>query len=105
MNSSRSSMNDAIDVGGGWLEYLDDNHRPYYLNQATKEVTWDHPFPQNRRMSLQPPPPLPQESIFDDDSSADVQRGVCLPPGWSEWTDTSGALYYTHEGPGPPPAS
>jgi hypothetical protein len=90
-------MNDAIDVGGGWLEYLDDNHRPYYLNQATKEVTWDHPFPQNRRMSLQPPPPLPQESIFDDDSSADVQRGVCLPPGWSEWTDTSGALYYTHE--------
>ena len=106
MNAGRHSSFDAVDIGEGWLEYLDDDtHRPYYMNQVTAEVTWNHPFSQseNRRLSQQPIPPLPEEGIFDDSDNdvgnhdAVLDGGINLPPGWSEWTDSNGASYYTHE--------
>jgi hypothetical protein len=106
MNATRRSSSDAVDIGDGWLEYLDDDtHRPYYMNQVTAEVTWNHPFPQseNRRLSQQPIPPLPEEGIFDDSDKEVVSEdavldgGIHLPPGWSEWSDSNGAAYYTHE--------
>ena len=53
MSASGSSTSDAVDIGQGWLEYLDDDtHRPYYMNQVTAEVTWDHPFPLRDDSSL-----------------------------------------------------
>lgn len=103
MSARRISATDAVDLGEGWLQYLDDTRRPYYLNQVTEEVTWDHPFPESgdRRISQQPTPPLPEEDIFDDDGggggAAAVDCSISLPPGWSEWTDSTGAMYYTHD--------
>jgi hypothetical protein len=53
MSASGGSTSDAVDIGQGWLEYLDDDsHRPYYMNQVTAEVTWDHPFPLRDDSSL-----------------------------------------------------
>jgi hypothetical protein len=97
--SHRRSSTFAVDIGADWLEYIDDDtQRPYYMNQVTQEVTWDHPFPQNEsRMSLELPPPLPNEGVFEVDGTAEDEGGIDLPPGWSQWTDASGELYYTHE--------
>jgi hypothetical protein len=107
MNAIRRSTVDSVGIGGGWLEYLDEEtNRPYYMNQVTEEVTWNHPFPQSeeRRTSQQQPPPVPDEGILDGDGDGDVERdsaaladaGMSLPPGWSQWIDSNGAIYYTH---------
>jgi len=102
MNAIRRSTVDVVDIGGGWVEYIDDEtNRPYYMNQVTEEVTWDHPFPQSeeRRTSQQQPPPLPDEGIVggDGDGATLADGGMSLPPGWSQWNDSNGALYYTHD--------
>ena len=117
----RSSTTGALDIGGDWLEYLDDDtQQPYYMNQVTQEVTWDHPFPEsaNRRISQQQLSFLPEESPFHVNGTDDVDGGIDLqpeespfrlngtdevdggndlPPGWSAWTDPHGEIYYTHE--------
>ena len=103
MSASRSSATDAVDLGEGWLRYLDGTRRPYYFNQVTAEVTWDHRFPESsdRRISQQLTHPLPVEDIFGDDGGggdvAAVDCSIILPPGWSEWSDSTGAKYYTHD--------
>ena len=102
MNPNRRNTTDAVDIGDGWSEYLDDDdQRPYYVHEVSGQTTWDHPFPQrdHRRKSSLPPPPLPDEGVFDefDSGQAAVKGGKDLPPGWAEWTDASGAKYYAHE--------
>jgi hypothetical protein len=79
----RSSTTGALDIGGDWLEYLDDDtQHPYYMNQVTQVVTWDHPFPEsaNRTMSQQQPSLLLEEGPFDGDGTDEVDGGYDLPP-------------------------
>ena len=102
MNPRRRNTTDAVDIGDGWSEYMDDDQRPYFVHDVSGQTTWDHPFPERdrRRKSSLPPPPLPQEGIFDEIDSvqaAAVDGGMDLPPGWAQWSDGSGATYYAHE--------
>jgi hypothetical protein len=79
----RSSTTGALDIGGDWLEYLDDDtQQPYYMNQVTQEVTWDHPFPEsaNRRISQQQLSLLPEESPFHVEGTDEVDGGIDLQP-------------------------